>query len=321
MPVNFTSLNVPINNAFVSTYDHLRGGFLDDIAWLLDDNHNHNPTTTTTTNNHNSSSSSSKVSVHLIYGDRDYASNWVGGEAASLAVPYTRRVEFAEEAGYAQLFVPVAPPSPPPNITTATAAVNDGGKGDKGKDDEDEQTTAGLTRQLGRFSFTRVFQAGHMVPAYAPSAAHAIFTRAVSGRDIATGRVAVTGDRDNDGDRDGQGEDEGKSGGDERSEGKGEDYRTHGPRTSWAWWSLEPPFPNPRCYVLVPESCVPEVWGRVRRGEVRVRDWFVVDDGDVDSGESDDDSDNVDSDEKSEEGAAVVVVGLGEDSQVRVGEL
>lgn len=61
-----------------------------------------------------------------MYGDRDYPCNWVGGEAASLAVPYSKAEDFAA-AGYTPLVTP--------------------------------EGVQGMTRQFGNFSFTRVFQA------------------------------------------------------------------------------------------------------------------------------------------------------------------
>lgn len=47
----------------------------------------------------------------------------------------------------------------------------------------------GLVRQHGRVSFSRVFEAGHAVAAYAPATVGRIFERAVLGRDVATGTV------------------------------------------------------------------------------------------------------------------------------------
>lgn len=38
--------------------------------------------------------------------------------------------------------------------------------------------------------------------------------------------------------------------------------------------------PRPRCYVLAPSSCTAEVIERVLKGEVEVKDWFVVEDED-----------------------------------------
>jgi hypothetical protein len=40
-----------------------------------------------------------------------------------------------------------------------------------------------------------------------------------------------------------------------------------------------------RCYVLKPESCEAEVWGRVVEGTARVVDYFAVEDGDGQDGE------------------------------------
>jgi uncharacterized membrane protein YgcG len=92
-----------------------------------------------------------------VYGDRDYACNWFGGEAVSLAVNYTHKADFAA-AGYA-------------NVSVNSSDVG------------------GLVRQYGNFSFTRVFQAGHEVPAYQPQLAYEIFRRSLFNLDIATGQV------------------------------------------------------------------------------------------------------------------------------------
>ncbi|PHH76259.1 hypothetical protein CDD83_4302 [Cordyceps sp. RAO-2017] len=149
-----------------------------------------------------------------------------------MAVPYSRARDFAR-AGYAALVT-------------------------------DEGAVGGVTRQLGNFSFTRVFQAGHEVPAYQPAAAHAIFRRAIFDRDVATGLLPVR-----------------------------DDLATVGPRDSWHIRN-EPPArpPRPRCYVLAPETCPPEVWARVRAGEVRVKDYFVVEDDGGGGGDDDDDDDD-----------------------------
>ncbi|KAI0453898.1 carboxypeptidase S1 [Xylaria acuta] len=196
VPVNYSEHSGAAADGFIGTFDFIHGGFLESIAGLLDHG----------------------VKVHLMYGDRDYACNWVGGEAASLAVPWSRAAEFAE-AGYAPLLTP----------------------------DDDE--SSGMTRQLGNFSFTRVFQAGHEVPSYAPAAAHAVFTRATFNRDIATGLVPLT-----------------------------DGLVTVGPKDVWSVRNTPPERPQPKCYVLKPETCVPEVWEEVVKGTAVVRDWFIVDD-------------------------------------------
>lgn len=69
------------------------------------------------------------VKVALVYGDRDYQCNWLGGEAISLAIKANSTAGFAN-AGYA-------------NIQTNASYVG------------------GLVRQHGNLTFSRVFQAGH----------------------------------------------------------------------------------------------------------------------------------------------------------------
>lgn len=170
----------------------VHGGFLDSIAHLLD----------------------AGVKVHMMYGDRDYPCNWVGGEAASLAVPYSKADEFAA-AGYVPLI------------------TSDGVKG--------------MTRQYGNFSFTRVFQAGHEVPAYQGEAAYEIFNRATFGLDVPTGTF-VTDD----------------------------EFGTVGPSDVWNIKGLSPTPQEPRCYILTPRTCVPKLWDSVVKGAVTVKDWFVV---------------------------------------------
>jgi len=99
--------------------------------------------------------------VALIYGDADYLCNWYGGEDLSLAVNFSWSTQF-QNAGYAPL------------------TVNGERYGD--------------TREYGNFSFTRVFDAGHMVPFYQPEAALAMFNRTIHGVDIATGEQKIHDD-------------------------------------------------------------------------------------------------------------------------------
>ncbi|KAH7018139.1 carboxypeptidase S1 [Microdochium trichocladiopsis] len=203
VPVNFTSGSATVAHDFESTSDLIHGGFLEGIAYLLD----------------------SGVKVHMMYGDRDYACNWVGGEMASLAVPYTRQKDFVE-AGYTRFYV--------------DDVLDEPGHG-----------WAGMTRQVGNFSFTRVFQAGHEVPSYQPAAAHEIFRRAIFGLDIASGQSKTT-----------------------------DEYKTEGPKDTWDVVNLPPPWPKQRCYVLKPESCNPDIWTKVLRGEATIENYYVVDDFD-----------------------------------------
>jgi hypothetical protein len=42
-------------------------------------------------------------------------------------------------------------------------------------------------RQFGNFSFSRIYDAGHMVPFYQPETAFTVFTRVIDGTDLSTG--------------------------------------------------------------------------------------------------------------------------------------
>jgi hypothetical protein len=46
-------------------------------------------------------------------------------------------------------------------------------------------------KQASKFSFVRIYESGHEVPFYQPLAALTIFERAITGKDIATGKVDV----------------------------------------------------------------------------------------------------------------------------------
>lgn len=171
-----------------------QGGFLEAVGSLLDNG----------------------IKVHMMYGDRDYACCWTGGEAASFAIPYSRADDFAK-AGY------------------ATLRTADG--------------ESGMTRQFGNFSFTRVYQAGHQLPAYQPAAAYDIFMRAIFNRDIATGQVPVT-----------------------------DELATKGPKDTWHYKNDLPVAPTPKCCVLKPDTCLPDIWAEVEAGRALIKDWYVVED-------------------------------------------
>ncbi|KAH6639940.1 serine carboxypeptidase [Truncatella angustata] len=221
VPVNYSEHSDAVGTKFQETFDIYHGGFLEAIGYLLD----------------------TGVKVHMMYGDRDYACNWVGGEASSLAVPYSRRSDFAE-AGYAPLLTP-------------------GGH-------------SGFTRQFGNFSFSRVFQSGHEVPSYQPAAAWSIFNRATFGLDIPTGLAATT-----------------------------DEFATEGPHNTWDVKNEVPEWPEARCNVLKPGTCVPELLEKMKQGKVVVEDFFVV---------------GVIEDEE-EDGRTAPVVDAGQDRQQVIGEL
>ncbi|QSZ30235.1 hypothetical protein DSL72_004757 [Monilinia vaccinii-corymbosi] len=101
------------------------------------------------------------VAVSFVYGDADYICNWMGGEAASLAANYTHSAEFAA-AGYAPFMV-------------------------DGKE-------YGAVRQHGKFSFVRIYDAGHKVPYYQRKASLELFNRVSRNLDVAEGKTKVTSD-------------------------------------------------------------------------------------------------------------------------------
>lgn len=195
VPVNFTESINSVYEAFQSTGDYSRGGFLEDIGYVLDRG----------------------VKVALVYGDRDYACSWLGGEAASLAIPYSNSDQF-KSAGYTK-------------IQTNSSYVG------------------GMVRQYGNLSFSRVFQAGHEVPAYQPETAYQIFQRAMFGKDIATGNTALTNT-----------------------------YATQGKSSTFDIKNEAPPMPQPTCYVLsLASTCTNEQANSVLNGQGEVKNYILMD--------------------------------------------
>ena len=133
--VNYTETNGAVSTAFLSTGDYDRGDQIAEMSYLL----------------------SLGVRVALIYGDRDYICNWLGGEAVSFAVasqsPANSRFY---SAGYADIVV-------------------------------NSSYIGGAVRQYGNLSFSRIYDAGHLIPAYQPETAFTVFTRVIMGTDISTG--------------------------------------------------------------------------------------------------------------------------------------
>jgi hypothetical protein len=154
VPLNWTQSNSAVSRAYRNIGDYPRPGWKEDLAYLLEEG----------------------IKVTLMYGDRDFACNWYGGELLSLAIPYDNATSFAS-AGYADV------------------VVND-------------TYVGGQVRQYGNLSFTRVYEAGHevshptsfqvphpnpaQVPAYQPETAFKIFQRALFNLDIATGKISTT---------------------------------------------------------------------------------------------------------------------------------
>ncbi|PGH00730.1 hypothetical protein GX51_05611 [Blastomyces parvus] len=135
IPLNWTQSNSAVSKAFRSIGDYPRPGWIEDLAFLLENN----------------------IKVSLVYGDRDFACNWMGGEAVSLAIDYADSDKF-KAAGYADIRV------------NGTFNV-------------------GQVRQYGNLSYARIHQAGHEVPSYQPEGSLKIFNRVLFNKDIATGEI------------------------------------------------------------------------------------------------------------------------------------
>ncbi|KAM0130385.1 hypothetical protein ACHAO1_007892 [Botrytis cinerea] len=138
-PVNYTETNLQVVAAFTSTGDYERKSYIPEIAALVN----------------------SGIHVGLMYGDRDYICNWLGGEAISLAVAEQVSSEYASKfpaAGYAP-------------IITNTSYIG------------------GVVRQFGNLSFSRIYDAGHSIPAYQPETAFQVFARIIMGTSLSTGET------------------------------------------------------------------------------------------------------------------------------------
>ncbi|OAL02111.1 alpha/beta-hydrolase [Phaeosphaeriaceae sp. SRC1lsM3a] len=137
---NWTGTSVPAAIGFDRTGDFIIGDGLKKLGGLLDRG----------------------VKVSLLYGDRDFQCNWLGGEAISTAIESRVSSDF-KKAGYADI--------------ETNASYN-----------------GGFVRQHGNLSFARIFQAGHLFPFYQPETAAQIFKRVMLNQDVATGKVSTTSD-------------------------------------------------------------------------------------------------------------------------------
>lgn len=135
-PVNYTETSTTASNAFGLTGDYDRGAQIGQLAGLL----------------------SRGIRVALLYGDRDYVCNWLGGEAVSFAVAGAASPDYAGfyNAGYAEI------------VTNSTYV-------------------GGVVRQYGNLSFSRIYDAGHLIPAYQPETMFEAFTRIIMGTSISMG--------------------------------------------------------------------------------------------------------------------------------------
>ncbi|KAF7539858.1 hypothetical protein G7Z17_g12323 [Cylindrodendrum hubeiense] len=137
-PVNYTLSNNAVFYEFADTGDQARDGNIPRLAALINKG----------------------IHVGLIYGDRDYICNWLGGEAVSKEIATQAGGEYATRfsaAGYAPIIV-------------------------------NDSYIGGAVRQFGNLSFSRIYQAGHAVPAYQPETAFQVFARIIMGTSISTGK-------------------------------------------------------------------------------------------------------------------------------------
>lgn len=143
------------------------------------------------------------VRIAFVYGDRDYICNWYGGEAVSLAVAaatkspaYNGGGNMFGASGYAPIIV-------------------------------NESYIGGVVRQLGNLSFSRVYQAGHFVPAYQPETAFQVFARIILGKSLSDGKPVDLST-----------------------------YNTTGPANATSSLQLPPPSPTHTCWVRnIPGTC------------------------------------------------------------------
>ncbi|KAK5074898.1 hypothetical protein LTR64_001103 [Lithohypha guttulata] len=102
------------------------------------------------------------VTFVMYFGDADFNCNWFGGEAFSKTLTNTGTYNNGS-AGFA-------------NITTT------------------DGITHGQVKTAGKFSFVRIFEAGHEVPFYQPLVSLEMLNRTIQGYDIATGTTPLTSD-------------------------------------------------------------------------------------------------------------------------------
>ncbi|KAI0997993.1 Carboxypeptidase S1 A [Podosphaera aphanis] len=162
----------------------------------------------------------SGVRVGFIYGDRDYICNWLGGEAISIAVAAQTSISYASlfpAAGYAPIIV-------------------------------NSSYIGGAVRQYGNLSFSRIYDAGHSVPAYQPETAFQIFARIVQGTSISTGKPI---DLSN--------------------------FSTTGPLNTSHTNSL-PDSPAATCYLRnIPDTCTDDQKNKIRKGKGAIINGILYD--------------------------------------------
>ncbi|KAK1017804.1 hypothetical protein LTR33_019427, partial [Friedmanniomyces endolithicus] len=140
--VNYTESSQYVQEGFISTGDTIRGGLIEDLAYLL----------------------TQGIRVALIYGDADFICNWYGGEAVSFAIA-SQLNNYPSETSAISLNAPVSTLLPSPYAKAFPAAgyadivVN-------------SSYIGGAVRQYGNLSFSRIYASGHFVPYFQPETAY-----------------------------------------------------------------------------------------------------------------------------------------------------
>ena len=153
--VNYTESSPYVQAGFISTGDTIRGGQIEDLAYLL----------------------SLGIKVALIYGDADFICNWFGGEAVSLAIAGQLSDFPAQPSDASTAMVSSTPPTYATGFPAAgysEIVVN-------------STYVGGSVRQYGNLSFSRIYDAGHFVPYFQPETAFTVFARVIGGNEISTG--------------------------------------------------------------------------------------------------------------------------------------
>ncbi|KAM3564553.1 hypothetical protein ARSEF4850_001799 [Beauveria asiatica] len=161
----------------------------------------------------------SGVKVVMMYGDRDYRCPWNGAERLSLQLQWPGADAF-RSAGYER-------------VQTSGCV------------------SKGVVRQHGNLSFARIFEAGHDAQGYQPEIVSQLVSRAVAGKDLATGQHATTG--------------------------HGANYTTHGLSSSFSIKNKLPEPPAFECNLWnVPSSCTREQYEALVAGTAEVKDYMVI---------------------------------------------
>ena len=141
------------------------------------------------------------------------------GEDGSLAIPFDSADDFAA-AGYEPISLP------------------------------DRHTAAGLVREHGNLSFSRVFQAGHATGGFQPDTVSAIFERSMNRKDVASGEVDVASELS---------------------------YATRGPTNVRDVKNKLPPLIENVCYMYSPKlSCTEEQLQAIDDGTAEIEDYVIV---------------------------------------------